>query len=111
VPDPVREGGLACAVGAFIDHYDTAAEIEPSAVDHLREALAASASSSKDEGGGAYFDHEHECWFVPIASELFDAETEVVEHCRLEFRGGELIVTELRPPAPSVSQQKGGGHG
>ena len=43
----------------------------------------------------AYWSDEHRCWFVPVASELFTAETTSVEPVRLELRDGQLWITKL----------------
>jgi hypothetical protein len=47
----------------------------------------------------AYYSAEHHCWFVPVASELFDSPDKVAaEPVRVEIRDGTMWITRLSGP-------------
>lgn len=48
----------------------------------------------------AYYSEEHGCWYVPVLSEVMDAETVKAEPCRVELRDGQLWITLLETDHP-----------
>lgn len=50
----------------------------------------------------AYYSREHDCWFVPVSSEMHDHFVSV-EPVRLELKDNQLWITQL----PTVDEQEG----